>query len=81
MNQGNQKKNKQMKFYVLFNLNNPSVQNAIKNCVKVLRRNNISGFESIRLINSNLQPSNFKKLLTKAELSNEEVGVKKYPDL
>ena len=46
------------------------------NSVEVLKKNNVPGFESIKLTNSKQQPPNFKKLLTKAEFSNEEVGVK-----
>ena len=39
-------------FTSTFNSNNPSVYNAIKNSFEVLKRNNIPGFESIKLINS-----------------------------
>ena len=63
-----------------FNPNKPSAFNAIKNSVEVLKRNNVPGFESIKLINSNRQPPNLKKLLTNAEFSNEE-GVRKCQDL
>ena len=49
-----------------FNPNNSAVYNAIKNSVEVLKRNNVPGFESIKLINSMRQPPNLKKLLTKA---------------
>ena len=45
----------------------------------MLNTNNVPGFESIKLINSKRQRPNLKKLLTKAEFSNEEVGVKKVP--
>ena len=47
----------------------------------MLNTNNVRGFESIKLINSKRQRPNLKKLLTKAEFSNEEVGVKKVPGL
>ena len=40
-------------------------------------RNNIPGFQNIKLINSMLQPPNLKKLLAKAEFNSEEVGVRK----
>ena len=49
-----------------FNPNNSAVYNAIKNSVEVLKRNNVPGSESIKLINSMRQPPNLKKLLTKA---------------
>ena len=52
---------------------NPPVYNAIQNSVEVLKRNNIPGLESIKLINTKQQPPNLKKLLTKAEFCNEEV--------
>ena len=48
-----------------------------KNSVKVLSRNNVPGFESIKLINSKRQPPNLKKLLNKTEFGNEEIGVRK----
>ena len=68
-------------FISTFNPNNPPVYNTIKNSIEALKRNNIRGFESIKLINSKQQPPNLKKLLTKAEFSNEEVGVRKCLDL
>ena len=71
MNLGNQEKNI-LPFISTFNPNNPPVYNAIKNCAVVLKRNNVA--ESKR------QPPNLKKLMTKAEFSNEEVGVKKWQD-
>ena len=60
-----------------FNPNNPPVYNTIKNSVKILKRNNVQVFESIKFINSKRQPPNLKKLLTKSEFSSEEVGVKR----
>ena len=36
----------------------------MKNFIEVFKRNNVSEFESIKLINSKPQPPNFKKLLT-----------------
>ena len=59
-----------------FNRNNPPVYNPTKNSIEVLKRSNAPEFESIKLINSKRQPSNLKKLPTKAEFSNEEVGFK-----
>ena len=63
------------------NPNNPLAYNAIKNSVEVLQRNNVPGLESIKLINRKRQTPNLKKLLTKAEFSNEEVGFRKCQDL
>ena len=48
----------------MFNPNNSSVYNAVKNFVKVLAKNNVSGFESMKVINIKRQPSNLRKLLT-----------------
>ena len=78
---GNQKKNKVWPFISKFNSNNPPVYNAIKNSLRVLKRNNVLGFESIKLINSKRQPLNLKKLVTKVEFSNDAVGVRKCQDL
>ena len=74
MNLGSQKKKKTdevLPFNCTFNPNNPPVYNAIKNSVEILQRNKVSRFESIKLTNSKRQPPNLKKLLTKAEFSNE----------
>ena len=85
MNLGNQKKNKQMKFYHLFlyliQITHLDITNIVKNSVEVLKRNNVPGFESIKLINSKQQPPNLKKLLIKVEFSNEKVGIRKCQDL
>ena len=83
MNLGNQKENKHedLPFISTFNPNNPPIYNAIKNSVEVLKRNNVSGLESIKPFNSKREPPNLKKLLTKAEFSSEEVDVKKCQDL
>ena len=59
---------------------NPPVYNAIKNSVEFLKRNNVPGFKSIKLINRKRQPPNLKKMLTKTKFSNEEVDVKKCQD-
>ena len=75
------KKNEVLPFISTFNTNNPPAYNAIKNSVEILQRNNVPGLESIKLINSKRQTPNLKKLLTKAEFSNEEVGFRKCQDL
>ena len=83
-NLGNQNKNKTdevLQFISTFNPNNPPVYNAIKNCTEVLKRKNFLEFEIIKLTNSERQPPNLKNLLTKAELSNEKLGMKRCPDL
>ena len=67
-------------FISTFNSINPPIYNAIKNSVEVLKRNNVPGFESLKIINSKQHPSNLKKLLPKVEFSNEEVGTKKCQD-
>ena len=36
----------------------------MKNFIEVFKGNNVPEFESIKLINSKPQPTNFKKLLT-----------------
>ena len=68
-----------LRFISAFNQNNPLVYKTINNSVEVLKRNNVPGFESIKLINSTRQPPNLEKLLTKAEFSNE--GVIKNSDI
>ena len=60
MNLGNQKKNKQMKFYHSIQIIHPYIK-VIKNLVEVLKRNNVSGFKIIKLINNKRQPPNLKK--------------------
>ena len=55
------------RFISKVNPNNPTVYNPIKNFVEVLKRNNVPGFESIKIINSKRQQPNLKKLLSKAE--------------
>ena len=74
-------------FISTFNQNNPPAYNAIKNSVEALNcvicrwvilvkcRNNPPAYNSKR------QPPNLKKLLIKAEFSNEEEGVRKCQDL
>ena len=75
--QTNKKTDEVFPFISAFNPNNPPVYHAIKNSAEVLKRNNVPGFESIKLNNSKRKPPNLKKLLTKAKFSNEEVGVRK----
>ena len=67
INLGNQNKKKQMKFFHLF-------LHAIKNSLEVLKKNNVPGFKSIKLVKSKRHPPNFKKLLSKVEFNNEELA-------
>ena len=54
-------------FISTFNPNNLPLYNAIQNSVKVIKRNSVPEFKSIKHINSNQQqPPNLKKLLAKA---------------
>ena len=59
-------------FISTFNPNNPPAYNS----VEVLKRNDVPGFESIKLLSSKHKRPNIKKIMTKAEFSNKEVGVK-----
>ena len=63
-------KDEVLPFISTFNPNNLPAYNVIKNSVEVLGRNNVPGFESIKLINNKRQPPQLKKLPTKAKLSN-----------
>ena len=51
----------------LFNPNNPNIYSNIKSSVISLKNNNVSDFHNINLIQSKRQPSNLKRLLTRAE--------------
>ena len=68
-------KSRQMKtflsFISTFNRNNPNIYSTIKSSVNCLKNNNLSCFHNIKLIQSNCQSLNLKKLLAKAEF--EEV--------
>ena len=46
------------RFISKVNPNNPPVYNPIKNFVEVLKRNNVTGFESIKIKNSKRQQLN-----------------------
>ena len=50
-----------------FNPNNTNIYSTIKLSVHCLKKNNISGFHNIKLIQSQRQSPNLKKLLIKAE--------------
>ena len=53
-------------FITAFDPNNPNIYGTIKSSVNCLKNNNVSGFH-IKLIQSNHQSPNLKKLLTKAK--------------
>ena len=52
----------------------------IDKSVECLKRNKLDGFEKLRVIQSKRQAPNLKKILTKAEFSQKQVGVYKCPD-
>ena len=54
--------------------------NTIKSSFDIHKRNNVPGFENIKLLNRKQKPPNLKKRPTKVELSNEETVVKKCQD-
>ena len=52
----------------------------INKSVKCLKQNKVDGFENLRVIKSKRPAPNFKRILTKAEYSQKQVGVYKCPD-
>ena len=46
----------------------------IEKSVKCLKRNKVGGFENLRVIKSKRQAPNPKKILTRAEFSQKQVG-------
>ena len=54
-------------FIKIFSLNNPNIYSSIKSSVNCLINNSISGIHNIKLIQSNRQPPNLKKNLSKTE--------------
>ena len=61
-----------MPFIRTFNPNNPNIYSTIKSSVNCLK--NVSGFHNIKLIQSQRQSPNLKKLLTKAEFGEILLG-------
>ena len=59
---------------------NPNVYEIIDKSVECLKRNKLDRFANIRVIKSKRQAPNLKKILTKAEFSQKQVGVFKCPD-
>ena len=60
--------------------NSPNVYEMIGKSVECLKRNKANGFENLRVMKSKLQAPNHKKILTKTEFSQKQVGVHKCPD-
>ena len=67
-------------FITTYNSNNPNVHEMIDKSVESLKRNKVDGFENLRVIKSNGQAANLKKILTKAEFSEKQVEVFQYAD-
>ena len=64
-------------FITTYNPNSPNVYEMIDKSVECLKRNIVDGFENLRVIKIKCQAPNFKKILTKAEFSQKQVGVLK----
>ena len=64
-------------FITTYNPNNPDVYEMIDKSVECLKRNK-DDFENLKVINS--KRPNLKRILTKAEFSQKQVGVYKCPD-
>ena len=52
----------------------------IDKSVECLKRNKVDSFENLRVIKNKRQETNLKRILTKAESSQKQVGVYKFPD-
>ena len=52
----------------------------IDKSVECLKRNKVDGFGNLRVIKSERQAPNLKRILTKAKFSQRQVGVYKCPD-
>ena len=52
----------------------------IDKSVQYLKRDKVDGFKSLRVIKCERQAPHFKKILTKAEFSQDQAGFYKYPD-
>ena len=59
---------------------NPNVYEMVDKSVECLKRNKVDGFENLKVIKSKRQAPNLKRILTKAEFSQKQVGVYKCPD-
>ena len=63
-----------------YNPNNPHVYEMRDKSVECLKRNKVDGFENLKVIKSKRQAPNLKRILTKTEFSQKQVGVYKFPD-
>ena len=67
-------------FITTFNPNNPNFYGMIEKSVECLKRNKVDGFENLKLIKSKRQAPSLKRILTKAEFSQKQIGVYKCLD-
>ena len=67
-------------FITTYNPNNPKVYEIIDKSAECLKRNKVHGFENLKVIKSKREAPNLKRILTKAEFSQKQVGVYKCPD-
>ena len=67
-------------FITTSNPKNPNVYEMIDKSVESLKRNKVHGFENLRVVKSKQQAPNLKRILTKAEFSQKQVGVYKCPE-
>ena len=66
-------------FITTYNPNNPNVYEMIDKSVECLKRNKVDSFQNLKVIKSKRQVPNLKRILTKAEFSQKQVGVYKCP--
>ena len=67
-------------FITTYNPNNLNVYERIDKSVECFKRNKVDGFENLKVIKIKWQAPNLKRILTKAEFSQKQVGVYKCPD-
>lgn len=60
--------------------NSPKFCEMMENAAACSKQNNVDDFENLTLIKDNRQVPNLKKVLTKAEFSQKQVGVFECPD-
>ena len=67
-------------FITTYSPNSPNVYGMIDKSVECIERNEVDGFENLRVTKCKRQASNLKKILTKAKFSQKQAGVYKCPD-
>ena len=67
-------------FITTYNANNQNVYEMIDKSVECLKWNKVDSFENVRIMKSKRQAPNLKRILTKVEFSQKQVGVYKCPD-